>query len=146
MYACYANYMGKKIMMTRYLAITLSTLLLLQACSDSSDQRPTQTQRSSLTVVPTAAPEGAPGEMRSLNFRVTLTAPQTSAVELTYGTSAGTATAGEDYLDAAGELSIAAGEIEGVISVDMIGGALPYHLPSEARDTLRYSASATAAR
>ena len=110
-------------MMTRYLAITLSTLLLLQACSDSSDQRPTQTPPSSLTVVPTAAPEGAPGEMRSLNFRVTLTTPQTSAVEITYRTSDGTATAGEDYLDAAGELSIAAGEIEGVISVDMLGDA-----------------------
>ena len=116
---------GKETMICRILVALLS-FLLIQACSDSSDssdQRPTQMSPASLTVVPIAAPEGAPGEMRSLVFRVTMTEPQASAVELSYWTSAGSATADEDYLEIAGELSIAAGEIESVVSVDMIGDA-----------------------
>ena len=50
--------------------IALSTAALLTACADGSDNRGAPT---SLTVVPAAAPEGAPGEMRPLTLRVTLT-------------------------------------------------------------------------
>ncbi|MCB1844792.1 MAG: hypothetical protein KDI09_17650, partial [Halioglobus sp.] len=51
---------------------TLATALLLTGCSDGSDNPVAAT---SLTVVPTAAPEGAPGEMSLLSLRVTLTEP-----------------------------------------------------------------------
>ena len=43
---------------------------------------------SSLTVVPTAAPEGAAGELRQLTFRVTLTGPQLQPVFINYETVA----------------------------------------------------------
>ncbi len=110
-------------MTTRCLAPTLLAVLLLQACSDTSDSNGVLASPSSLTVVPKAAPEGAPGEMRPLTFRVTLTEPQAGPVVLNYSTSAGTATAGEDYFDTAGEMVIPAGAIEGHISVDMLGDA-----------------------
>ena len=119
--------MGISRMNKLHLTLSLAILLLLQACSDGSDQAPalaSPSSPSSLTVVPMAVPEGAPGEMRSLSFRVTMTTPQSSAVNISYTTSAETATAGQDYLEAAGEVSIAAGEIEGVISVDLIGDAV----------------------
>ena len=99
----------------------LLTIALLQACSDGSDG-PKATP-SSLTVVPTAAPEGAPGEMNILRFRVTLTEPQKRAVEVSYQTSAGTATAGEDYLDGDGSITIPAGALAGSIDVELIGDA-----------------------
>ena len=117
------TYRDDQLMTTRYLVNTLFAVLLLQACSDTSDSNRFQAPPSSLTVVPAAAPEGAPGEMRSLTFRVTLTEPQSTAVTLNYRTSAGTATAGEDYLDTAGDITIPAGDIEGHISVDMLGDA-----------------------
>jgi glycerophosphoryl diester phosphodiesterase len=91
---------------------------LALGCSDGSDyiQPP-----SSLTVVPTAAPEGAAGEMPPLTFRVTLTNPQSQAVVVDYDTVAGSATADEDYLQSSGRVEIPPGEIEGHISVDLIG-------------------------
>lgn len=94
---------------------------LLHGCSDGSsgNSRPA----SSLTVVPTAAPEGAPGEMRQLVFRVTMTEPQSKAVYVTYETVDGTASADQDYLYASGELEIPPGDIEGYISVDLLGDA-----------------------
>jgi len=70
----------------------LLALALLQACSDGSDgPGGLATNPSSLTVVPTAAPEGAPGEMNMLRFRVTLTEPPASDVNVSYQTSAATA-------------------------------------------------------
>ena len=94
---------------------------LLHGCSDGSsgNSRPA----SSLTVVPTAAPEGAPGEMRQLVFRVTMTEPQSKAVYVTYETVDGTASADQDYLYASGELEIPPGDIDGYISVDLLGDA-----------------------
>jgi glycerophosphoryl diester phosphodiesterase len=103
---------------------TLAGLLLLTltlACSDQSDP---VAGPSSLTVVPGAAPEGAPGEMRQLMLRVTMTHAQERPVTVSYSTRDGTATAGEDYLQAAGEIEIPAGAIEGYIAIDMIGDAL----------------------
>ena len=94
---------------------------LLHGCSDGSsgNSRPA----SSLTVVPTAAPEGAPGEMRQLVFRVTMTEPQSRAVYVNYETVDGTASADQDYLYASGELEIPPGDIDGYISVDLLGDA-----------------------
>ncbi len=98
----------------------LALCALLAACTDDSDQRE---EPVSLTVVPTAAPEGAPGEMPPLTLRITLTEPASRAVTVRYETAAGTATAGVDYLDTAGETRIAPGDLEGSITVDMIGDA-----------------------
>jgi len=101
-----------------HVAAGLVAIAALTGCSDGSDHH---APPSSLTAVPTAAPEGAAGEMPELLFRVTLTGPQPQAVLVEYETSPGTATAGEDYLDTAGQLTIPAGAIEGYIAVDMIG-------------------------
>lgn len=105
---------------TRIMPVLLA-LAMLQACSDGSDGP--KAEPSSLTVVPMATPEGAPGEMNILRFRVTLTEPQARDVDVSYETSADTATAGEDYLDTAGEISIPAGSLEGYIEVELIGDA-----------------------
>jgi glycerophosphoryl diester phosphodiesterase len=119
------------------LIVSLLLAGLLQGCSEDSDdgyQPP-----SSLTVVPTAAPEGAMGEMRELAFRVTMTEPQPEPVFITYETVDGTAVVDQDYLYASGELEIPPGAIEGYISVNLLGDA-----DEEAAETftLRISASA----
>lgn len=103
------------------IATTLLAVALLPACSDGSDGP--RAAPSSLTVVPTATPEGAPGEMNILRFRVTLTEPQARDIDVSYETTANTATAGEDYLDTAGRISIPAGALEGYIEVELIGDA-----------------------
>lgn len=123
-------------MKTSHAAAGLFAAALLLGCSDGSDDNPPPP--SSLTVVPTAAPEGAAGELRQLAFRVTLTEVQPQPVRIEYETSAGTATADEDYLDTAGHIDIPAGAIEGYITVDMIGDG-----DEEAAETftLNFSAS-----
>ncbi len=105
-------------MKKRYAVTGLIIGALSLGCSDGSEysQPP-----SSLTVVPTAAPEGAAGEMPQLTFRVTLTGPQLLPVVVQYATVAGTASADEDYLQRTGTLEIPPGEIDGQISVDLIG-------------------------
>lgn len=109
--------------MPRYTFLLLAATLLL-ACSDSSDDDALfQFEPSSLSIAPMAAPEGASGEMRRLSFRVTITEPQEKAVSIQYETAPITATAEEDYLSAAGEVSIAPGALETVIDVDLIGDA-----------------------
>jgi glycerophosphoryl diester phosphodiesterase len=109
-------------------AANLIIVILVMGCSDTSNPQstvsPPQQSPSSLTVVPTAAPEGAAGEMGQLVFRVTMTEPQPDAVVITYQTAAGTATADDDYLQTAGELEIPAGALEGHISIDLIGDGL----------------------
>ncbi len=121
--------------MLRICATSTLSLALLVGCSDGSDTPATTT---SLTVVPTAAPEGAPGELSTLSMRVTLTEPSTRPVVIRYETGDGTATAGEDYLQTAGEVTIAAGDIEGVIGVEILGDSA-----EEAAETfsMRISAS-----
>lgn len=99
---------------------TLLATALLVGCSDGKDHDPLST---SLTVVPTAAPEGAPGELRQLSLRVTTTEPTAAPVTVHYTTQAGTATAGEDYLDTSGSVTIAAGEREAYIALEIIGDA-----------------------
>jgi glycerophosphoryl diester phosphodiesterase len=103
---------------TSHATAALMIAAVLSGCSDGSDNA---SPPSSLTVVPTAAPEGAAGELRVLAFRVTLTEPQPRPVRIEYETSAGTASAGEDYLDTAGTIDIPPGALEGFINVEMIG-------------------------
>lgn len=108
--------------MYRKTVLGLLAIATLAACSDDSDSG-SAVAPSSLTIAQVGAPEGAPGEMRSLPFRVTLTEPQPRDVTVSYETRAGTATAGEDYLDTAGEVTIAAGDLSAMIEVSMIGDA-----------------------
>ena len=100
------------------LSLFLATLL---GCSDGSDTPPVPP--SSLSVIPNAVPEGAPGEMPTLTFRVIMDLPQPRPVNVIFETSGGTATHGEDYLDTAGEVTIPAGELEALIPVDVFGDA-----------------------
>ena len=100
------------------IATALASVVLLPACDDGTD---TFFIPSSLTVVSTAAPEGAPGEMSQLRFRVTMTEPQVNRVLISYTTEAATATAGEDFLATSGEVEIPAGAIEATIPIDIMG-------------------------
>jgi glycerophosphoryl diester phosphodiesterase len=119
-----------------YAGAVLVVCTLMLGCSNGSDNQPTVP--SSLTVVPTAAPEGAAGEMPQLSFRVTLTEPQSQSIAVSYETSAGTATADEDYLQTSGRIDIPAGAIEGWISVDLIGDG-----DEEAAETFTLSINAS---
>lgn len=109
--------------MHRKTAATILAVAALAACSDGSDGGRAGASPSSLTITPVAAPEGAPGEMRSLTFRAALTQPQDRDVTITYSTQAGTATAGQDYLDTAGDVTVPAGALFAFIEVSMIGDA-----------------------
>jgi glycerophosphoryl diester phosphodiesterase len=103
----------------------LAAVLLTAACSDSNTLSIDPPAPSSLTVFPTAAPEGAPGELRTLSFRVVLTEPQPGGVLVPWRTEALTATAGEDYYDASGEALIPAGALETRIDIELLGDADP---------------------
>ena len=120
-------------------AVSLSFGALIVGCSDGSNDSPVPSApRSSLTIVPSAAPEGAAGEMRTLTFRATLTEPQSQPVNIVYQTVAGTATEDQDYLQTAGELTIPPGTIEGLVTINLIGDG-----DEEAAETfiLQFSAS-----
>ncbi|MGI9285787.1 MAG: glycerophosphodiester phosphodiesterase family protein [Pseudomonadales bacterium] len=125
--------------MPRFAFLLLVTTLLL-ACSGSSDDETLfQFEPSSLSIAPMAAPEGAPGEMRQLSFRVTITEPQRKTVNIQYQTAAITATAEEDYLQTAGEASIEPGALETSITVNLIGDA-----QEEPAETFRLSITTSA--
>lgn len=102
---------------TLLLACTLAT-----ACSDGNNT-PEEVAPSSLTVFSSAAPEGAPGTMSSLRFRIVMTTPQPQPVRIDYSTSAGTATAGEDFLTQTGEVEIPAGELQAFVDIELMGDA-----------------------
>ena len=63
------------------------------------------------------------GEGASLKFRVTLDTPQASTVSVRYGTSDGTAVAGEDYAGVAGALRFAPGETAKTVEVAVFDDA-----------------------
>ncbi len=113
---------------------------ILTACSDGSDDldRPPAPAPSSLTVFPTAEPEGAPGEMPRLVFTAALTQTQPEPVTISYQTRGLTATGGVDYLDTAGEATVPAGELETRITVELIGDA-----EEEPAETFELSLSAS---
>jgi large repetitive protein len=60
----------------------------------------------------------------TLDFTVTLSAASPQAVTVDYGTSDETAVAGVDYLEASGTLTFAPGDLEEVLSVDVIGDVI----------------------
>ncbi len=101
-------------------ATALTITFGLFGCTDDSDTTVT-VPSSSLTVIPTATPEGAPGEMPQLVFRVAITEPQPAPVRVNYSTRSQSATEGEDYLAISGEMEIPAGALQGFIPVDLIG-------------------------
>ena len=110
---------------------------VLAGCSDGSDRLEEPLPEpivapSSLTIFPTAAPEGAPGEMLDLVFRAVLTEPQSEPVTIMYETSGVSAVGQEDYLEAVGEVSIAPGELSTTITIELIGDA-----QEEAAETFR---------
>ncbi|KAA1191811.1 hypothetical protein F0M18_09755 [Pseudohalioglobus sediminis] len=129
--------MGTTPLSTRSTIVALiATSTLLAGCSDSSDRPPVPP--STLSVIPLAVPEGAPGEMPTLRFRAILDVPQPRDVSISFETSAVTATAGEDYLDTVGDVTIAAGSLETFIEVDVLGDA-----EEEPAETLALAFSAT---
>ncbi len=105
------------------LRLTTITLLSLFAvgCSDNNDNG--LGDPSSITVISTASPEGAAGSMGSLSFQVVLDRPQSTPTRIDYRTKPGSATAGVDYLDTEGRMTIPAGALAGVIEVELIGDA-----------------------
>ena len=113
----------KKIKMTPTRLALILSLALLPACSGSSGTQGPAGDPSSLTITPMAHPEGGAGDTSVLRFRATLTNVQSQAVTVRYETSALTATPDDDYIDASGELTIPAGELEGFIEVELIGDA-----------------------
>ena len=117
----------------------MAAAALLAACSDGDTLLIEPPPPSSLTVFPTAAPEGLPGELRTLSFKVALGSTQPRDVVVNWRTEAGTATPGEDYYDASGEAVIAAGELETAIEVELLGDA-----PPEAAETFHLRVSTTA--
>lgn len=99
----------------------LTAALVLSACGDDADSP--GPPPSSLTVFSTAAPEGAAGTLSALRFRVVMTTPQPQPVRINYSTEPGTATPGIDYLASAGDVEIAAGELEAFIDIELMGDA-----------------------
>lgn len=93
----------------------------LLGCSDGSDTLPPAAPESALTVVASAVPEGLPGEVQELSFRVTMTHPQDEDVVVGYATSALSASAGVDYLETSGEVVLEAGQIQALITVEVFG-------------------------
>lgn len=121
------------------LLATLSAITLISACSEQSNRDPDNPDPAppvSLSIQPSAAPEGAPGEMPTLEFRPTLTEAHTETVTIRYETSGGSATAGDDFLDTRGEVEIPPGELEARIAIELLGDA-----EEEAGETLTLSFS-----
>ncbi|NND66765.1 MAG: hypothetical protein HKN19_04175, partial [Halioglobus sp.] len=106
--------------LTRLLTLTLLPLLAV-ACSDTGNDG--LGDPSSITVIATAAPEGAAGTMGALTFRVIIDRPQSTPTRINYRTVAGSATGGVDYLDTEGRVTIPAGAVAGDITVELIGDA-----------------------
>lgn len=79
------------------------------------------------TVVSIASAEGVEGDAGAttpLRFAVTLSAPQPEAVTVNFGTVDGTARAGLDYVAAAGTVTLAPGETQTAVTVDVTGDLL----------------------
>lgn len=85
--------------------------------------------------------EGATGTRRA-RFAVTLTSPKTSAMTVHYATADGTAVAGQDFTAVSGDLTIAAGQTSGDISVPILGDVVAE--PDEAFDLVLSAPSGAA--
>lgn len=94
----------------------------LMSCSDSEEaQFQEYVPPSSVSIVPSAIPEGALGEMSTLSFRVLMTEPQPKPVTLNYRINPLTASENQDYSAATGEVAIEPGALEATIDVMLIG-------------------------
>ncbi len=101
-----------------------AAVLLLSGCSDSDNTfDPNRVPAPALTINTMASPEGMAGEMTRLVFRATLDIPNTDDTTILYDTTAGTATAGIDYLETQGSVVIPAGELLADIEIEVLGDA-----------------------
>lgn len=96
-------------------------IALLAGCSDGTDVPPPPP--SSLSIAPTAIPEGAPGEMNALRFRISMTEAQPAAVRVRYRTEGDSAQPDVDFLPAEGEVTLEPGALSAAITVDVFGNA-----------------------
>ncbi|HAN29712.1 MAG TPA: hypothetical protein DCP75_18705, partial [Haliea salexigens] len=94
-------------------------IALLAGCSDGTDVPPPPP--SSLSIAPTAIPEGAPGEMNALRFRISMTEAQPAAVRVRYRTEGDSAQPDVDFLPAEGEVTLEPGALSAAITVDVFG-------------------------
>ncbi len=102
--------------------ICCAAVVLLGACSDAGSPRFQEyVEPSLITIVPTARPEGALGEMTTLSFKVLMSEPQPKVVTVHYRTQAITATESQDFLAADDHVLIAPGSLEARIDVTLIG-------------------------
>ena len=76
-----------------------------------------------LSIANASVTEGNSGTT-TMNFLVTLDTPSGRTVTVTYATSAGTATAGVDYVATSGSLTFVAGDTQETISVTVNGDAI----------------------
>ncbi|MEM9256430.1 MAG: glycerophosphodiester phosphodiesterase family protein [Pseudomonadota bacterium] len=109
--------------MHRLSLLSVVALVVLLGCSDSSDDT-TDGPSTSLTVFPTAVPEGSDGEQPELAFKVTLREAQSDAVTVSYRTEDVSAIGGDDYLTTEGRIDIPAGELTAWIYVPLIGDSI----------------------
>ena len=77
-----------------------------------------------IAAVPTAAVEGAAGARATVTVPVRLSAPSAFDVAADYAIAARSATADLDFVPASGTLSIAAGETQTFVSVEIIGDGI----------------------
>ena len=96
-----------------------ATIMVAAATGTITDDDPTP----SLSIDDAAVTEGN-AATSMLSFPVTLSAASGRAVSVNYATTAGTATAGTDYVTATGTLVIPAGATTGMIDVTVNGDAL----------------------
>ncbi|MFK7731431.1 MAG: glycerophosphodiester phosphodiesterase family protein [Pseudomonadales bacterium] len=112
-------------MLRNRLSMPLACIALsawLAGCNDANNpQFQEYVPPSSVTIVPSASPEGALGEMSTLSFRVLMTEPQPQPVTLSYRVNALSATENQDYSATEGAVSIEPGALEARIDVALIG-------------------------
>ncbi len=104
-------------------AMTIISFLALLCACGGGNQDDTQGASSgpSATLHSRAAPEGASGETRSLEFLFSVVKAVDHSVTIDYETVDGTAIAGEDYEATSGSATLAPGETELRIPVVLVG-------------------------
>lgn len=103
----------------KVLPFCLAAVLL--ACSNEHEQA--ATPAGNLTLQSMAYPEGAPGETPRLDMKVFLDRAVFEPVTVSYRSEGLTATPGEDYIETAGEVTIAPGSLSQTIPLYLVGDA-----------------------
>ncbi len=96
-------------------------LVLLAGCDDADDIFIPPPPGEPMTIHPQALPEGAQGEVTTMQVLVSVTEPINEPVTIQYQTEALSAVAGEDYIETFGEVTLAAGTLEQHIPVYLLG-------------------------